>query len=43
MMNPPGMKFSGDKIVPQLDLRVGTVSESSRKKSSESQHGMYGH
>jgi len=27
MMNPSGTKFSGDKIVPQLDLRAGTVSD----------------
>jgi hypothetical protein len=27
MMNPPGIKFSGDKIVPQSDLRAGTASD----------------
>ena len=38
---PSGTKFSGDKIVPQSDLRVGQHKiESSRKKSIESQHGM---
>jgi len=32
MMKPPGTKFSGDKIVPQLDLRAGTASERIIKK-----------
>jgi len=27
MINPSGTKFSGDKIVPQLDLRAGTASD----------------
>ena len=40
MMNPSGTKFPRVKIVLQKDLRVGTVSESLRKKSIESQHGM---
>jgi hypothetical protein len=32
MMNPSGTKFSGDKIFPQSDLRVGTVSDKIIKK-----------
>jgi len=27
MMNPPGTKFSGDKIFPQSDRRAGTASD----------------
>jgi len=27
MMNPSGIKFSGDTIVPQSDLRARTASE----------------
>jgi hypothetical protein len=27
MMNPSGTEFSGDKIVPQSDLRVGNASD----------------
>jgi hypothetical protein len=27
MMNPSGIKVSGDKVVPQLDLRARTASE----------------
>ena len=27
MMNPPGTKFFGDKIVPQSDLRAKTASD----------------
>ena len=32
MMNPSGTKFSGDKIVPQSDLQVGTMSDRIIKK-----------
>jgi hypothetical protein len=31
MMNPAGTEFSGDKIVPHSDLRVGTASDSCSK------------
>jgi len=32
MMNPFGTKFSGNKIVPQSDLRAGTASDRIIKK-----------
>jgi len=34
MMNPSGNKFSGDKIVPQSDLRAGTSDRIIKKKVS---------
>ena len=32
MMKPSGTKFSGNKIVPQSDLRAGTASDRIIKK-----------
>ena len=32
MVNPSGTKFSGDKIVPQSDLRAGTALVLAYKK-----------
>jgi len=32
MMIPSATKFSGDKIVPQSDLREGTASDRIRRK-----------
>jgi len=32
MMNPPGTKFSGDKIFPKSDLRAGTATDRTLKK-----------
>jgi len=31
-MDSPGVKYSGDKLVPHSDLRTGTASEGSKNR-----------